>query len=194
MPAVLLRLGRRDALRHHSGLDHHGAEPGGDARRAGARGATRRRGDPGQPRQRRDGAARAFERWLARQTHHLGWRPEFPWARITDWCAARTSTSSSADRSRRSVSSRWCAWPAPGRPRGRCRRRHKRRCNACEPKAKQSRAAVPFLDCFVAHAPRNDAQGPAPPLIGGVPAPAEAVDGRTEFAYMRGRASPARDR
>jgi phosphatidylethanolamine/phosphatidyl-N-methylethanolamine N-methyltransferase len=34
------------------------------------------------------GARAAFERWLARQTKHLGWRPEFPWARIADWCAA----------------------------------------------------------------------------------------------------------
>jgi phosphatidylethanolamine/phosphatidyl-N-methylethanolamine N-methyltransferase len=36
-----------------------------------------------------NGPRAAFERWLARQTRHLGWRPEFPWARITDWCAAR---------------------------------------------------------------------------------------------------------
>jgi phosphatidylethanolamine/phosphatidyl-N-methylethanolamine N-methyltransferase len=35
------------------------------------------------------GARAAFERWLARQTRHLGWRPEFPWARIEDWCARR---------------------------------------------------------------------------------------------------------
>ena len=34
------------------------------------------------------GARAAFERWLARQTRHLGWRPEFPWGRIADWCAA----------------------------------------------------------------------------------------------------------
>jgi len=34
------------------------------------------------------GARAAFERWLARQTKHLGWRPEFPWARIADWSAA----------------------------------------------------------------------------------------------------------
>ena len=34
------------------------------------------------------GARAAFERWLGRQTKHLGWRPEFPWARIADWCAA----------------------------------------------------------------------------------------------------------
>lgn len=35
-----------------------------------------------------NGPRAAFERWLARQTLHLGWRPEFPWARIGDWCAA----------------------------------------------------------------------------------------------------------
>jgi phosphatidylethanolamine/phosphatidyl-N-methylethanolamine N-methyltransferase len=31
----------------------------------------------------------AFEKWLGRQTRHLGWRPEFPWAMIENWCAAR---------------------------------------------------------------------------------------------------------
>jgi phosphatidylethanolamine/phosphatidyl-N-methylethanolamine N-methyltransferase len=35
------------------------------------------------------GARAAFERWLARQTQHLGWRPEFPWERIGNWCASR---------------------------------------------------------------------------------------------------------
>lgn len=35
------------------------------------------------------GPRAAFERWLARQTRHLGWRPEFPWSRIADWTAAR---------------------------------------------------------------------------------------------------------
>jgi phosphatidylethanolamine/phosphatidyl-N-methylethanolamine N-methyltransferase len=35
------------------------------------------------------GARAAFEQWLARQTRHLGWRPEFPWAVIGDWCAKR---------------------------------------------------------------------------------------------------------
>ena len=35
------------------------------------------------------GARAAFERWLGRQTKYLGWRPEFPWERIGDWCAAR---------------------------------------------------------------------------------------------------------
>jgi phosphatidylethanolamine/phosphatidyl-N-methylethanolamine N-methyltransferase len=35
-----------------------------------------------------DGPRAAFEKWLARQTRHLGWRPEFPWSRIADWCAA----------------------------------------------------------------------------------------------------------
>jgi phosphatidylethanolamine/phosphatidyl-N-methylethanolamine N-methyltransferase len=35
------------------------------------------------------GPRAAFERWLARQTHHIGWRPEFPWARIEDWRARR---------------------------------------------------------------------------------------------------------
>ncbi|MCC7348733.1 MAG: class I SAM-dependent methyltransferase [Variibacter sp.] len=37
-----------------------------------------------------EGARAAFERWLARQTRHLGWRPEFPWERIGDWCKARS--------------------------------------------------------------------------------------------------------
>ena len=37
-----------------------------------------------------NGPRAAFERWLARQTKHLGWRPEFPWSCIGDWCAART--------------------------------------------------------------------------------------------------------
>lgn len=32
-----------------------------------------------------NGLRAAFERWLARQTHTLGWRPEFPWARISGW-------------------------------------------------------------------------------------------------------------
>ena len=32
------------------------------------------------------GPRAAFEKWLARQTRHLGWRPEFPWATIGDWC------------------------------------------------------------------------------------------------------------
>jgi phosphatidylethanolamine/phosphatidyl-N-methylethanolamine N-methyltransferase len=36
-----------------------------------------------------NGPRAAFERWLGRQTRHLGWRPEFPWERIGDWCAAR---------------------------------------------------------------------------------------------------------
>lgn len=34
------------------------------------------------------GPRAAFERWLARRTRSLGWRPEFPWARIGDWCDA----------------------------------------------------------------------------------------------------------
>jgi phosphatidylethanolamine/phosphatidyl-N-methylethanolamine N-methyltransferase len=29
------------------------------------------------------------EKWLARQTRHLGWRPEFPWSWIESWCSAR---------------------------------------------------------------------------------------------------------
>jgi phosphatidylethanolamine/phosphatidyl-N-methylethanolamine N-methyltransferase len=36
-----------------------------------------------------NGPRAAFARWLARQTRHLGWRPEFPWSRIGDWCATR---------------------------------------------------------------------------------------------------------
>jgi phosphatidylethanolamine/phosphatidyl-N-methylethanolamine N-methyltransferase len=30
-----------------------------------------------------------LEKWMARRTRSLGWRPEFPWARIGDWCASR---------------------------------------------------------------------------------------------------------
>jgi phosphatidylethanolamine/phosphatidyl-N-methylethanolamine N-methyltransferase len=37
-----------------------------------------------------NGARASFERWLARQTHHIGWRPEFPWARIGDWSEKRS--------------------------------------------------------------------------------------------------------
>jgi phosphatidylethanolamine/phosphatidyl-N-methylethanolamine N-methyltransferase len=35
------------------------------------------------------GPRASFERWLARQTKHLGWRPEFPWSRIAEWCESR---------------------------------------------------------------------------------------------------------
>lgn len=35
------------------------------------------------------GPRAAFEKWLGRQTRHLGWRPEFPWECIGDWCADR---------------------------------------------------------------------------------------------------------
>lgn len=35
------------------------------------------------------GPRAAFEKWLGRQTRHLGWRPEFPWERIGNWCEAR---------------------------------------------------------------------------------------------------------
>jgi phosphatidylethanolamine/phosphatidyl-N-methylethanolamine N-methyltransferase len=35
------------------------------------------------------GARASFERWLARQTKHLGWRPEFPWSVIGNWAAKR---------------------------------------------------------------------------------------------------------
>lgn len=31
------------------------------------------------------GPVAACERWLARQTRHIGWRPEFPWERIAAW-------------------------------------------------------------------------------------------------------------
>jgi phosphatidylethanolamine/phosphatidyl-N-methylethanolamine N-methyltransferase len=37
------------------------------------------------------GPRAAFEKWLARQTRHLGWRPEFPWATIGDWCVRHGS-------------------------------------------------------------------------------------------------------
>ncbi len=36
-----------------------------------------------------NGPRAAFEKWLARQTRHLGWRPEFPWSCIADWCTRR---------------------------------------------------------------------------------------------------------
>ncbi|MBX6425962.1 MAG: methyltransferase domain-containing protein [Variibacter sp.] len=35
------------------------------------------------------GPRAVLERWLARQTRHIGWRPEFPWSRIEAWCASR---------------------------------------------------------------------------------------------------------
>src|ERR1043166_7390035 len=31
------------------------------------------------------GLRRAFERWFAPVARRLGWRPEFPWARIARW-------------------------------------------------------------------------------------------------------------
>jgi phosphatidylethanolamine/phosphatidyl-N-methylethanolamine N-methyltransferase len=31
------------------------------------------------------GARAVIERWLARQTHQIGWRPEFPWSQIQEW-------------------------------------------------------------------------------------------------------------
>jgi phosphatidylethanolamine/phosphatidyl-N-methylethanolamine N-methyltransferase len=34
------------------------------------------------------GARAALEKWLTRQTRHLGWRPEFPWERIDGWLRA----------------------------------------------------------------------------------------------------------
>jgi phosphatidylethanolamine/phosphatidyl-N-methylethanolamine N-methyltransferase len=35
------------------------------------------------------GTRAALEKWLTRQTRHLGWRPEFPWERIEGWRRAR---------------------------------------------------------------------------------------------------------
>ena len=35
------------------------------------------------------GLRRAFERWFAPLARKLGWRPEFPWARLADWAARR---------------------------------------------------------------------------------------------------------
>jgi phosphatidylethanolamine/phosphatidyl-N-methylethanolamine N-methyltransferase len=32
-----------------------------------------------------------IEGWLARRTRDIGWRPEFPWARIGDWIESRPS-------------------------------------------------------------------------------------------------------
>ena len=31
------------------------------------------------------GLRRAFEQWFAPVARRLGWRPEFPWARLTHW-------------------------------------------------------------------------------------------------------------
>jgi phosphatidylethanolamine/phosphatidyl-N-methylethanolamine N-methyltransferase len=31
------------------------------------------------------GLRRAFERWFAPVARRLGWRPEFPWARLSHW-------------------------------------------------------------------------------------------------------------
>jgi phosphatidylethanolamine/phosphatidyl-N-methylethanolamine N-methyltransferase len=36
-----------------------------------------------------EGLRRAFEQWFAPMARRLGWRPEFPWARLSAW-AART--------------------------------------------------------------------------------------------------------
>jgi phosphatidylethanolamine/phosphatidyl-N-methylethanolamine N-methyltransferase len=36
-----------------------------------------------------DGPIAAIEGWLARRSAALGWRPEFPWAVLGDWLAAR---------------------------------------------------------------------------------------------------------
>ena len=35
------------------------------------------------------GLWRAFERWFSPMARRLGWRPEFPWARLARWAAAR---------------------------------------------------------------------------------------------------------
>ncbi len=35
------------------------------------------------------GLRRAFEMWFAPVARRLGWRPEFPWARLTQWAARR---------------------------------------------------------------------------------------------------------
>jgi phosphatidylethanolamine/phosphatidyl-N-methylethanolamine N-methyltransferase len=35
------------------------------------------------------GLRRAFERWFAPVARRLGWRPEFPWARLSAWAARR---------------------------------------------------------------------------------------------------------
>jgi phosphatidylethanolamine/phosphatidyl-N-methylethanolamine N-methyltransferase len=32
-----------------------------------------------------EGLRRAFERWFAPMARRLGWRPEFPWARLSSW-------------------------------------------------------------------------------------------------------------
>lgn len=37
-----------------------------------------------------EGLRRAFERWFAPMARRLGWRPEFPWARLNSW-ANRTA-------------------------------------------------------------------------------------------------------
>jgi phosphatidylethanolamine/phosphatidyl-N-methylethanolamine N-methyltransferase len=36
------------------------------------------------------GLRRAFELWFAPVARRLGWRPEFPWARLTRWAACRS--------------------------------------------------------------------------------------------------------
>lgn len=40
-----------------------------------------------------NGPRASFERWLARQTHHIGWRPEFPWETLGRWSEARSDVS-----------------------------------------------------------------------------------------------------
>ena len=54
------------------------------------------------------GPIAAIEAWLGRRSAALGWRPQFPWAIIADWIAARSNAvSSSAAPSRRSVCLLW---------------------------------------------------------------------------------------
>jgi phosphatidylethanolamine/phosphatidyl-N-methylethanolamine N-methyltransferase len=36
-----------------------------------------------------EGLRKAFERWFAPMARRLGWRPEFPWARLTKWVDGR---------------------------------------------------------------------------------------------------------
>ena len=35
------------------------------------------------------GLRRAFEQWFAPMARRLGWRPEFPWARLARWAEAQ---------------------------------------------------------------------------------------------------------
>ena len=80
-PDSLLRRGG-GAICHH-----RGARSGSHAGRFHPRAEARRRTDPGQSHRRRERPAPLFELAFAPLARRLGWRPEFPWARLVNWAA-----------------------------------------------------------------------------------------------------------